>query len=34
MHQNDPAQQNEWIYDWNVAAAPLLAPGTRVLVER
>ncbi len=28
-----PMQQNEWIYDWNVAAAPLLAPGTRVLLN-
>ena len=26
-------QQNEWIYDWNVAAAPLIAPGTRVLLN-
>ena len=28
-----PMQQNEWIYDWNVAAAPLLAPGTQVLLN-
>ena len=33
MQQNDPAQQNEWIYDWNVAAAPLIPPGTRVLLD-
>src|ERR1700687_5440899 len=33
MRQNDPAQQNEWIYDWNVAAAPLIPPGTRVLLD-
>src|SRR5580704_3375202 len=26
-------QQNEWIYDWNVAAAPLIAPGTQVLLN-
>ena len=25
--------KNEWIYDWNVAAAPLIAPGTRVLLN-
>src|ERR1700723_4146206 len=25
--------ENEWIYDWNVAAAPLLAPGTHVLLN-
>src|SRR5580704_4338819 len=25
--------QNEWIYDWNVAAAPLIAPGTCVLLN-
>src|SRR5580658_4500385 len=25
--------QNEWIYDWNVAAAPLIAPGTHVLLN-
>src|SRR5271169_4018931 len=25
--------QNEWIYDWNMAAAPLIAPGTRVLLN-
>jgi 2-isopropylmalate synthase len=28
-----PMQQNEWIYDWNEAAAPLLAPGTQVLLN-
>src|SRR5271157_807929 len=28
-----PMQQNEWIYDWNVAATPLIAPGTRVLLN-
>src|ERR1700687_1293672 len=33
MRQNDPAQQNEWIYDWNVAAAPLIPPGTRILLN-
>src|SRR5580693_6199441 len=33
MQQNDPARQNEWIYDWNVAAAPLIAPGTHVLLN-
>jgi isopropylmalate/homocitrate/citramalate synthase len=26
-------QQNEWIYDWNVATAPAIAPGTRVLLN-
>lgn len=26
-------QQNEWIYDWNAAAAPLIPPGTRVLLN-
>src|SRR5277367_5531102 len=26
-------QQNEWIYDWNVAAAPLIAPDTHVLLN-
>ena len=25
--------QNEWVYDWNLAAAPLIAPGTRVLLN-
>src|SRR6202451_1118967 len=25
--------QNEWIYDWNLATAPLIAPGTRVLLN-
>src|SRR5271170_745812 len=25
--------QNEWIYDWYLAAAPLIAPGTRVLLN-
>src|SRR6266849_816649 len=25
--------QNEWIYDWNLASAPLIAPGTRVLLN-
>src|SRR5690348_2861266 len=28
-----PMQQNEWIYDWNVAAAPLVPPGTRVMLD-
>jgi 2-isopropylmalate synthase len=26
-------QQNEWIYDWNAAAAPLIPPGTHVLLN-
>jgi len=26
-------QQDEWIYDWNVAATPLIAPGTHVLLN-
>ena len=26
-------QQNEWIYDWNEARAPLIAPGTSVLLN-
>jgi 2-isopropylmalate synthase len=26
-------QQNEWIYDWNVATAPAIAPGTHVLLN-
>jgi 2-isopropylmalate synthase len=26
-------QQNEWIYDWNVATPPAIAPGTRVLLN-
>ncbi|MGC1413934.1 MAG: hypothetical protein WA817_01525, partial [Candidatus Acidiferrum sp.] len=26
-------QQNEWIYDWNAAAAPLITPGTHVLLN-
>jgi len=30
--KND-AQQNEWIYDWNVATPPQIAPGTRVLLN-
>ena len=25
--------QNEWIYDWNLASPPLIAPGTRVLLD-
>jgi 2-isopropylmalate synthase len=25
--------QNEWIYDWNLATAPPIAPGTRVLLD-
>ncbi|MGC1367166.1 MAG: hypothetical protein WA829_15835, partial [Candidatus Acidiferrum sp.] len=33
MQQNDPTRLNEWIYDWNVAAAPLIAPGTHVLLN-
>ncbi len=26
-------QQNEWIYDWNVATPPQISPGTRVLLD-
>jgi 2-isopropylmalate synthase len=26
-------QQNEWIYDWNVATPPAIPPGTRVLMN-
>jgi len=26
-------QQNEWIYDWNVATPPQISPGTRVLMN-
>jgi 2-isopropylmalate synthase len=26
-------QQNEWIYDWNVATPPAIPPGTRVLLN-
>ncbi|HUL15903.1 MAG TPA: LeuA family protein [Terriglobales bacterium] len=26
-------QQNEWIYDWNQASPPLIAPGTRILLN-
>ncbi|HUI74112.1 MAG TPA: LeuA family protein [Candidatus Acidoferrum sp.] len=26
-------QQSEWIYDWNQASAPLIPPGTRVLLN-
>ena len=26
-------QQNEWIYDWNVATPPAIPPGTRVLTN-
>src|SRR5580700_4173855 len=33
MQQNDTTQLNEWIYDWNVAAAPLIPPGTHVLLN-
>jgi len=25
--------QNEWIYDWNLASPPQIAPGTRVLLN-
>jgi 2-isopropylmalate synthase len=25
--------QNEWIYDWNLASAPAIAPGTKVLLD-
>ena len=27
------ANHNEWIYDWNSAASPLIPPGTRVLLN-
>ncbi|HYL65133.1 MAG TPA: LeuA family protein [Candidatus Methylomirabilis sp.] len=27
------ANHNEWIYDWNTAAAPLIPPGTHVLLN-
>jgi 2-isopropylmalate synthase len=30
--KND-AQQNEWIYDWNLATPPQIAPDTRVLLN-
>src|ERR1700747_797190 len=26
-------QQNDWIYDWNLAAPPAIAPGTGVLLN-
>ena len=26
-------QQNEWIYDWNVATPPQIPPGTRVMLD-
>ncbi|HXM92748.1 MAG TPA: LeuA family protein [Candidatus Dormibacteraeota bacterium] len=26
-------QKNEWIYDWNLASAPLIPPGTRILLN-
>jgi 2-isopropylmalate synthase len=26
-------QQNDWIYDWNLAYTPAIAPGTRVLLN-
>jgi len=26
-------QQNEWIYDWNIATPPAIPPGTRVLMN-
>ncbi|HLZ91716.1 MAG TPA: LeuA family protein [Candidatus Acidoferrum sp.] len=29
---NSPTN-NEWIYDWNQASAPLIAPGTRILLN-
>jgi 2-isopropylmalate synthase len=32
LPKND-AQQSEWIYDWNVATPPQIAPGTRVLLN-
>ena len=25
-------QHDEWIYDWNLASPPLIAPGTRILL--
>ena len=30
---NNDAPQSEWIYDWNVATPPQIAPGTRVLLD-
>ena len=30
---NNDAQQSEWIYDWNLATPPQIAPGTRVLLN-
>ena len=30
---NEPANNNEWIHDWNQAAAPLITSGTRVLLN-
>jgi 2-isopropylmalate synthase len=32
LQEND-VQQNEWIYDWNVATPPAIPPGTRVLMN-
>ena len=26
-------QQNEWIYDWNLASPPLITPGTKILLN-
>src|SRR5258708_32460732 len=26
-------QQNEWIYDWNLASPPLIPPGTKILLD-
>jgi 2-isopropylmalate synthase len=26
-------QQNDWIYDWNIATPPAIAPGTRILLN-
>jgi 2-isopropylmalate synthase len=28
-----PANNNEWIYDWNQASTPLIPPGTRILLN-
>src|ERR1700676_3641053 len=28
-----PMQQNEWVYDWNLASKTAIAPGTRVLLN-
>jgi isopropylmalate/homocitrate/citramalate synthase len=33
MSQNAPASHSEWIYDWNLASPPAIAPGTKVLLD-